>query len=182
MPVPHRPQKYAVPVLRSRAAQVVFSPGFAFCLFTLVLWGTHSPGIYDAAARNQALHDLEHLSYLVSALLLWSVIFGFDFGPAPRPPGTAAADVLRDGARAILGLVLTSTPHALYPYYADAAQEIGISAVKDQHLGGVIMWLGGMVVIVTMMVPVLLSWLAEDERRTVQREARAAEHAGSAGG
>ncbi len=176
-------KKYAVPVLRSRAARVVFSPGFAFCLFTLVLWGTHSPGIYDAAARNQSLHDLEHLSYLVSALLLWSVIFGFDFG-AKRPdhPARLLLMFCVMAASAILGLVLTSTPHALYPYYVDAAKEIGISAVQDQHLGGVIMWLGGMVIVVAMMVPVLLSWLAEDERRTVQREARAADHVPSAGG
>lgn len=175
-------KKVAVPVLRSRVARMALSPGFALALFTIVLWGSHYPGIYDAAAGNQGLHDLEHLSYLLAAALLWSVVFGFDFGP--KRSEHAGRLLMLFGMMAvtsILGLVLTSTPRPLYPYYVHAARDIGISPLGDQHLGGVIMWICGMVITVSAMVPVLLAWLAEDERRTVHAQLRAGDHAPTVG-
>lgn len=176
-------KKIAVPLLRSRAARALLSPLFAFVAFAVVLWGTHYPAIYDAAARNQGIHDLEHLAYLVTALLLWSVILGFDFGPK-RDDHPARLFVLlcMMAVSAILGLVLSSSGHPLYPYYVRAAREIHISPLDDQHFGGVIMWVTGMMVGVLASVPVLLSWLAEDERRTVQAQTRAESKASSIGG
>jgi len=161
------------PVLRSRAVRVLLSPAPAFCMFVGVLWGSHYPPIYDAAASNQALHDLEHLSYLFVAVLLWSVAFGFDFGPArPEHPGRLLMLFSLMAATGILGLVLTTTPRPLFTYYVRAAPD-GVSPLHDQHLGGVIMWAVGTVIAAVAMIPVLLSWLAEDERRTVQSERRA---------
>lgn len=175
-------KKVAVPVLRSRVARLALSPAFALSLFTIVLWGSHYPGIYDAAARNQGLHDLEHLSYLLAAALLWSVVFGFDFGPKrPDHSGRLLMLFAMMAVTSILGLVLTSTPRALYPYYVHAADRIGISPLGDLHLGGVIMWICGMVTTVSAMVPVLLAWLAEDERRTVHAQLRAADRAPTTG-
>ncbi|HET6876155.1 MAG TPA: cytochrome c oxidase assembly protein [Jatrophihabitans sp.] len=176
-------KRVAVPVLRSRSARVLLSPPFAFCAFAGVLWATHYPAIYDAAASNTGLHDLEHLAYLGTAVLLWSVVFGFDLGPRKLDhPARLVLLFCVMGASAVLGLILSTSARPLYPYYVDAASRIGISALRDQHLGGVIMWVSGMVVVAVASVPVLLSWLAEDERRTVRQETRAADNAPTIGG
>lgn len=176
-------RKVALPLLRSRGARVLLSPLFAFCAFAGVLWGTHYPAVYDLAARNQGVHDLEHLAYLVTAVLLWSVVLGFDFGPKRNDHPVRLLLVFGVmAAGAVLGLILSTSARPLYPYYVHAAREIGISALGDQHLGGVIMWVTGMVVGVLVSVPVLLSWLAEDERRTVHAQMRTAGKAPTLGG
>jgi cytochrome c oxidase assembly factor CtaG len=170
-------------VLRSRAMHVLLSPASVFCLFIGVLWGSHYPAVYDAAASNQALHDLEHLCYLVTAVLFWSVVFGFEFGPArPAHPGRLLLLFCMMAGTSVLGLVLTSTPRPLYPHYVQASAAAGIAPLGDQHLGGVIMWLVGMVIVAVAAIPVLLSWLAEDERRTVHSEERAAARAPTVSG
>lgn len=176
-------KRIAVPVLRSRVGRVLLSPVFAFFAFIGVLWGSHYPAIYDAAAGNQALHDLEHLCYLATAVLLWSVVLGLEPGPKrAEHAGRLLLLFCLMATTGILGLVLSSTSRPLYPYYVRAARESGISPTNDQHLGGAIMWVCGMVIAVAAMVPVLLSWLAEDERRTAHAQLRAAENAPSLGG
>lgn len=161
------------PVLRSRAAKFLLSPLFALTAFVLVLWGSHLPGVYDAAVGNQGLHDLEHLLYLLTAVLFWSAVMGLDVGPARLAhPARLLYLFLSMVAMEALGLALSATGHALYPPYVREAREAGISALTDQHTGGVIMWVTGMIVIVAAMTGVLLAWLADDERRTVREDAR----------
>lgn len=161
------------PVLRSRTAKLLLAPLFGFASFVFVLWGSHLPAVYDAAVANQGLHDLEHLLYLLTAFLFWSAIFGFDIGPSRLAhPARVLYLFLSMAAMAVLGLALSSTDHALYPHYVDEARAAGFSAVSDQHTGGVIMWLTGMVVMVPAMAFVVVAWMNEDERRTVREDAR----------
>lgn len=164
-------------LLRSRVGKLVLSPMFALAAFVLVLWGTHLPSVYDAAVENQELHDLEHLLYLVTAVLFWSAVIGLDIGP-PRLayPARLLSLFLSMAAMEVVGLVLSTAGRALYPHYAREAREAGISALGDQHTGGVVMWLSGAVVVVPAMAGVVLAWLAEDERRTVREEARQDRH------
>lgn len=168
-------RRTAVPILRSRGARVVLSAQFAFCTFVMVLWISHYPPIYDAAVRNDALHGLEHLAYLTTGVLLWSAVAGLDAGPRRLIyPGRLLLLFLLMASTSMLGLVLTSTDRALYPYYVHAAAGSKVSPVADQHTGGVIMWTVGMVVVVLAVALVLLAWLADDERRTALQEMRAA--------
>lgn len=161
------------PALRSRAAAFVLSPLFALAAFVIVLWSSHLPPIYDAAERNEALHNLEHLLYLLTAVLFWSAIAGLDLGRARLAfPARLLYLFLSMVAMEVLGLALSGTNHALYPYYESQARGAGVSAVADQHTGGVIMWLSGMLVTVPAMALVVLAWMAEDERRTVREQNR----------
>ena len=160
------------PLLRSRAARVVLSPTFALCSFVIVLWGSHVPALYDAAVENQALHDLEHLLYLVTAVLFWSAVAGLDIGP-PRLPHSARLLYLfiSMAAMEVIGLVLSVTKHPLYPAYVHAGPGAELAATRDMHTGGVLMWVSGTIAIPAM-VAVLISWLADDERRTAIDQAR----------
>lgn len=161
------------PVLRSGAARFVLSPPFALTAYVAVLWGSHLPVVYDAAVADQGLHDLEHLLYLLTAVLFWSAVLGLDLGPARLThPARLLYLFLAMAAMEVLGLALTSSDHAMYPHYLQEAHAGGFSAVGDQHTGGVIMWLAGMITMVPAMAVVVLAWMAEDERRTVRDEAR----------
>jgi putative membrane protein len=167
-------RRTTTPVLRSRAAHFLFSPIIAWAAFIVVLCGSHLPAIYDAALANQGLHDLEHLAYLVTALLFWLPVVGLDLGPARLDyPARLLYLFVAMAAMAVLGVALSTTHQPLYPHYVDAARMGGYSALADQHTGGVIMWTAGMFTVVPAMAAVVLAWMAEDERRTVRQEARA---------
>lgn len=168
-----RRRRTTTPVLRSRLARFVLSAPFAVATFVLVLSGTHLPAVYDAAVQHQALHDLEHLAYLLSAALFWTSVLGTELGPARLDhPARLLYLFLAMGTMAVIGVALSMGRHPLYPHYVAAAREAGYSALADQHTGGVIMWTAGMVIVVPAMAVVVLAWLAEDERRTVMLEQR----------
>lgn len=170
-----RRRRTTTPVLRSRAARFALSAPFALATFVLVLCCTHLPAIYDAAVANQGLHDLEHLAYLLSAVLFWMAVLGTDLGPARLDyPARLLYLFLAMATMAVVGAALSMSRHPLYPHYVTAAREAGYSALADQHTGGVVMWTAGMVTVVPAMAVVVLAWLAEDERRTVRFEQRSA--------
>lgn len=164
-------RRTTTPLLRSRVARWAFSAPVALATFVVVLWMSHLPPIYDAAAASRGPHDVEHLAYLFSAVLFWMSVFGLDLGPARLSyPGRLLYLFLAMAAMAVLGTALAMSPHPLYGYYVAAARAGRFSALADQHTGGVIMWTAGMVTVVPVMVAVVLAWLAEDERRTVRLE------------
>lgn len=160
-------------VLRSRLGRFAFSPRVALATFVLVLCCTHLPAIYDAAAANQGLHDLEHLAYLLSAVLFWMSVLGTEPGPARLAyPARLLYLFLAMAMMAVIALALSMSRYPMYSYYSTAAHDGGYSALADQRTGGVIMWTAGMVTVVPAMAAVVLAWLAEDERRTVRFEQR----------
>lgn len=146
------------PVSRRRVAGWIFRPRWARGLLDLaahplalaltlnvplVVW--HLPPIYEAAIANRLLHDLEHVSFLGPAVTLWLVLL------EPTVPRRCRLSV--EGALLalfttwmvcdLLGAVLALSGAAWYPVYAASAQAGGMSAVEDQRLGGLVMWIAG---------------------------------------
>ncbi len=107
-------------------------------LANYALW--HVPFIYDAALRRpHTLLHLEHMTYLVTGVLMWWSVLQ----DSPRRP-TAGARAIYVFAGFVLaapiGLVLALVPHAAYATYRDAPERLwGLSAISDQQLGGVTM-------------------------------------------
>lgn len=170
-------RRSTTPLLRSRAVGLALTPSFGLVAFLVVLCGSHLPAVYDAAVSNQALHDLEHLAYLLTAALFWMSVLGGD--PRPKRLGYPARLLylfLVMGTMAVVGVALSMSNTATYPYYRAEARANGYSAVADQHTGGVLMWTAGMAIVVPIMAAVVLAWLAEDERRTVRLEQQRALH------
>lgn len=124
-----------------RVALLVGAPVTVWVVHMGALWAWHIPSLYAGALRNDFLHVLEHASFFTTALLFWSVVIA----PARRTGasyGTRLALVfgtaLQSGA---LGATLTFASVALYAVHAEGAQAWGLSALEDQRLAGVIMWI-----------------------------------------
>jgi putative membrane protein len=114
-------------------------PVSAWSLHALSIWIWHIPALFAAALANEAIHVLQHTSFLASALLFWSVTTRD--GWRVRGAKTVAmlfTTMLHTGA---LGLLLTFSPTAWY--VQQASELIGLSALEDQQLGGLIMWVPG---------------------------------------
>jgi putative membrane protein len=114
----------------------------AWSLYAIVLWGWHLPAAYDAALTYGWLHDLEHLSFALAAVVFWWPVIG----PAPRPtPAPTAVGrvvylLLAAFSSGALGVLLAAWPASLYAYPATPEAP---SPLEDQAWGGVIMWAVG---------------------------------------
>lgn len=113
----------------------------ALVLHTLALWLWHLPGPYATALANPAVHALEHACFFTTALLVWWV--------AIRPVGRRSSDTawgilvligtfVSSGA---LGAILTFSDTPWYYAQSVGAGAWGLSALQDQQLAGLIMWI-----------------------------------------
>lgn len=174
-------RRVLLPILHSRAVRILTKPIVCWSVFMFVLWGSHFTGVYDLAIRNDGAHALEHVAYLVSAMLFWLPVVGLD--PIPSRLSHAARLFylfLAMPQTAFLGLAIYSSDHLLYQHYATVAGATSASALADQHLAGVVMWEGSMVLMVPALALVLLDWMRRDEQEARRADERAA-RAGRAG-
>jgi putative membrane protein len=105
-------------------------------LWAVTIYAWHIPRVYDYAAANQTVHDLEHLSYFVAGLLAWTqLVDPARHGRLRRPQRIFFALGMLALAQPLVDVLLFSTSPA-YPRYAGAH---GISALTDQRLAGVVM-------------------------------------------
>ncbi|HKN57589.1 MAG TPA: cytochrome c oxidase assembly protein, partial [Gemmatimonadaceae bacterium] len=77
------------------------------------------------------------------------------------------ATVLQTGA---LGALLTFAGTLWYPAYALTTLSWGLTALEDQQLGGLIMWIPGSIGYVFAALWIFAEWLRESERRSVAME------------
>lgn len=114
----------------------------AWTLHALALWLWHVPSLFEAALHSEGLHVLQHASFLATALLFWWAVLGSD--ERSRSNGLAMVylftTMMHTGA---LGALLTLAPTPWYPSYAAASGALGLDAVQDQQLGGLVMWIPG---------------------------------------
>ena len=72
------------PLARSplrRAASFLGRPSVAFVAWALAIGVWHVPRLYDYALTHQAVHDVEHATFVLGGVLVWSVLAD----PARRP-------------------------------------------------------------------------------------------------
>ena len=122
-----------------------FGTALSWCLLALLfemmaVWGWHVPLLHDAAARNTSLFVLEQASFLVAGLAVWTA--AFTARSRETAPAAAIALFLTFTHMTMFGLILTLTPILLYdPELCRGA--FGLDRLQDQHLGGVLMAIGG---------------------------------------
>jgi len=158
-------------LLRSRPAHALSHPLVAFAMFAGVLVGSHLTPLYDLALERGWAHELEHIAYLVTAMLFWWPAIGIDPGPRrPSHPARALYLFLIMPVMAFLGLAIAGSDRILYPYYAAHPPVWGATPIQDQHLAGLLMWESGILIIATALAVVLLRWLDQDARDQARRE------------
>lgn len=118
----------------------------------LLLW--HLPAAYDAAVASRWLHDLQHASFFLPALLFWSVALPL---PGQHRHRRLAGLAMIFGvmlASTGLGALMAVSPSAWYASYA----------LQDQQLAGALMWVVGGSLYAAVAAWLFLSWLATGRR------------------
>jgi len=121
------------------------------------MFGWHVPSVFQAAVERDALHGLEHVTLLGTAVLFWWVVLGA--GPSRVLMGIVAV-FLAGLSCSVLGAGLALAGHPWYPAYR---------SLDDQALGGVIMWSVAGLAYLAAAVALFFTWLAGLERRSPGR-------------
>jgi len=136
------------PLLRLRAlrsfAHWLVSPAIAWLAMNVAYLAWHVPSAYDLALENETLHAAEHLTFLITSLLFWWVIFRP--WPAQKRPndwGILLYLALADIVMTMLSGFLTFCDRPVYPFYIAHPNPFGLPVLDDQVLGAVLMWVLG---------------------------------------
>ncbi|HEY3078454.1 MAG TPA: cytochrome c oxidase assembly protein [Chloroflexota bacterium] len=155
------------PLLRPRwvgaAARFVTRPVIAFGLCNAVFAVSHLPPFYDLTLRNHDLHVVEHLLFIATATLLWWPLLS----PLPELPSMSYGAqllylFLQVLPGSLIGGLIANSERALYPFYAAAPRVSPLSAVQDQQLGAIVMWVGGGTFFLIAFSVVFFRWAAQD--------------------
>ena len=119
------------------ARRLVTNPVVVLTVAVGGFWAWHLPRLYQAALSNAAVHWLEHATFLAGAFLFWTIVL--DAGPKRRlglgPTCGFVFAAMLTNIWLAAGLAFATTP--LYAAYARSG---AASALADQQLAGVIMW------------------------------------------
>lgn len=160
-------------VLHSAPVRWLAFPLVTWILFAAVNWGWHLSPWYEAALENDLVHYAEHACFLGAALLFWWPAIGPDPQPWRMPhPVRLLYLFLAMPQNSFLGVALLSTESVLYPHYLDLVRSWGPTALDDQHLGGVLMWVVGDFAFLAAMIGVVAAWMRFEDARTVRLDAR----------
>jgi putative membrane protein len=142
----------------------ISSAGAAWIIHAVALWVWHAPALFEAALHSEWIHAVQHLCFLGSALLFWWTLIHGRHGRLGY--GAAVVYVFTTAAHnSVLGALLTFAPRAWYPTYAATTQLWSLSALEDQQLGGLIMWVPAGVLLLVVGLALFAAWIGESQRR-----------------
>jgi putative membrane protein len=168
--------KTLTPIVRSVPVQKLYAflihPAVASFMFIAVLYIWQIPSLHNLALEDRTVHDAMHISLLVTGLFFWWLMLD------PRPSqghlsvGTrivvVAAIIVPNS---ILGAVIFFYTDVLYTGYDQLHGTWGISALTDQQIGGLIMWIPGAMMNVIVALVLLRRWIHMRPRQPVRQVA-----------
>jgi cytochrome c oxidase assembly factor CtaG len=103
---------------------------------SLATWGWHVPAAFELALHSRAWHVAEHATFLTAGVFFWWPVTRPWPYRAHWPPWTAIPYLLlADVQNTALAALFVFSGRVLYPSYG-----AGASALDDQVLAGVLMW------------------------------------------
>jgi putative membrane protein len=138
-------------------------PVWCFVIFNIVLAAWHLPPLYNVAMAHHAVHIVQHLMFMAAAVLMWWPLMS-QLPELPRLsyPGQMLYCFLMVIPMSVVSIYITMADSVLYPAYQLAPMLWGLSAMQDQEIGGLIMWVPGGLVFYVVMTIVFFKWSARD--------------------
>jgi putative membrane protein len=114
----------------------------ATAAFFAFLWFWHMPVPYAWTFDSTVVYWTMHLTLFGSAIWLWAELIGH----APeRAAPVLAAGTIASVQMGLLGAVITLSSWPMYAPHFTTSWAWGLTPLQDQQLGGVLMWVPGMV-------------------------------------
>jgi cytochrome c oxidase assembly factor CtaG len=128
----------------------------ATILHGIAIWAWHIPVLFDAAVTDIVLHRLQHLSFLLTAIVFWWSVL------RNNNPGLAAWHLFVTMLHtSILGALMALAPHVLYEAQTATATAWGLTPLEDQQLAGIIMWVPAGTIYAGAALALLAVWIRQ---------------------
>jgi cytochrome c oxidase assembly factor CtaG len=145
--------------LRSRVVAWITWPPFTVALYTAVIVGTHLTGFMNVVLSDEAVHNGEHVLYLVAGYLYFLPLIGREpIRWRVSYPSRIFLLFLAMPVDAFTGLVLGSESSNPFPALAQGRPAWAPSPLTDVHIGGAVMWVGGAGLMFALMMTVFFAW------------------------
>jgi putative membrane protein len=142
----------------------ITGPLTVWLIHGVALWIWHLPVLYQATLENEFIHAFQHLSFFGSAALFWWALIHGRYGRMGY--GVSVFYVFATGVHSgVLGALLTFAPSLWYPLYEERTSRWGLSALEDQQLAGLLMWVPAGAIFILLGLALFAAWLGEAERR-----------------
>ena len=167
-------RRLLIPILKQRTLRLSLkffsNPFIAWPLYvgTLLFW--HFPFAYGAALSNETLHLVQHAMFFMTAVAWWWNIID----PVPIKPNLKDLEripyiFLTTVPIFVLGAFITFANNPSYEYYA-LLQGHTLSAIEDQQIGGIIMWIPGSLLLMSTLLVVLVRVVKVEEEKQIEIE------------
>ncbi|WP_298980614.1 cytochrome c oxidase assembly protein [Caldilinea sp.] len=155
--------------------KAISAPGICWLVFTFTYLAWHDPFLYDLALRVDWVHNLEHLTFFLTAMLFWwPVVNGAPRLHKSMPYWGRILFVLAFvPPNAIAGFAIANSPEVIYAHYNTVPRLYGMSALQDQMIGGAVMWVWSSEMMINVAV-IMLGVMSLKERKRKQKETEAA--------
>lgn len=156
---------YQIPIIGPLLA-IFTNPIVALIVFNFNLWLWHVPALYEGALRDENIHVIQHLLFIVTGTLMWLPVL--HTVPPNRPMGyLAKIGYLFFGmlSSSILGAIFTFAGDVIFKFYGDIPLNFGLTPLDDQQLAGSIMWVPGGGIFFTSLLITFAAWLQSEDRK-----------------
>ena len=123
-----------------RLLRFLLRPGISYAVWVIVLVGWHIPVFYEAALHHRLWHDVEHLSFVLGGLLVWTQIIDPSRHRRLTLSERLGYTALVFWTGQILAYVILFDFRPLFSTYEDQpVRLLGLSPLTDQKLAGLVM-------------------------------------------
>jgi putative membrane protein len=148
----------------SRAWERLTMPVTVLVVHGAIVWIAHVPALFEAALAHDGVHAVQHLLFFWSAALFWWALVHGRYGRFGY--GMSVLFVFVTGLHtSLLGALLTFAPTVWYPTYEARAVARGGSALADQQLAGMLMWMPAGTLFLVIGLALFAAWMGQAERR-----------------
>jgi cytochrome c oxidase assembly factor CtaG len=146
-------------IVRSGPVAGLTWPAFGVAAYAATIVGTHLTSFMNLVESNQAVHDAEHVLYLVVGYLYFLPLIGREpIRWKVSYPLRLFLLFIAMPVDAFTGVVLGSESSA--PFTTEP-RSWGPSALDDVHMGGAVMWIGGAAIMFVVIMVTFFEWTRE---------------------
>jgi len=158
------------PGVKARTVQAVMSflqhPAVAPVLFVGLLYFWLIPAIHTYVMLDSPLYQLMNATMAINGVMFWSLILDSRASPPARLSHLMRAMLILviELPQMVLGAILSLSMTDFYPVYQICGRVLDMTALNDQHYGGLVIWLPGTLTSFAAMIVVLVTMRLNEER------------------
>jgi putative membrane protein len=145
---------------------VMQHPAVAPVLFVGLLYFWLIPPIHTRVMLDANLYELMNWTMAINGIFFWWLVLD----PRPKPPARLSSlmrglmILLIELPQMVLGAILSLSMTDYYPVYTICGRIFDMTALNDQHYGGLIIWLPGTLASFAAMIAVLMTMRINEEK------------------